>query len=101
MVANKSTGHPARAPKAARLNIRTTDEEKDLLERAAIARHTSTSRFVLDAALRSAEEVLATQTLFVLPPQRWEEFIEMLDRPARPIPALERAAARQRRTDGG
>jgi len=50
---------------------------------------------VLDAALRSAEEVLAEHTRFVLPHDRWAELVALLDRPARTIPALAQAAAKR------
>jgi uncharacterized protein (DUF1778 family) len=83
------------AQKVERLNIRATAEEKQLIERAAGAARTSSSRFVLDAALRSAEEVLAEHTRFVLPHDRWAELVALLDRPARTIPGLAQAAAKR------
>ena len=80
--------------KAERLNIRTTTAEKALVEQAARASHVTSSQFVLQAALRSAEEVLADQTRFTLPPEKWAEFVALLDRPARDLPALREAASR-------
>ncbi|MDO8962935.1 MAG: DUF1778 domain-containing protein [Coriobacteriia bacterium] len=86
--------------KGSRLSIRATDEEKHLLERAARASHVSASRFVMQAALRSAEEVLVDQSRFTLPPAQWAAFTELTDRPAREIPALKRAAGRPSPFDG-
>jgi uncharacterized protein (DUF1778 family) len=80
--------------KAERFNIRATRSEKTLVEQAARASHMTSSQFVIQAALRSAEEVLADQTRFVLPPDKWEEFVALLDRPARVLPRLREAASK-------
>ena len=80
--------------KTERLNIRTTQEEKELVEQAARLTHVSASQFVLRAALMSAEEVLVDQNRFVLPPESWRAFVDMLDRPARAIPSLKEAASK-------
>jgi uncharacterized protein (DUF1778 family) len=77
-----------------RLNIRATAEVKNLVEEAARTTHMTASAFVLQAALRSAQEVLADQTRFILPEEQWAEFSALLDRPAREIAALKQAAAR-------
>lgn len=79
------------ATKAARLNIRTSEEEKRIVEQAAQVARVSASAFVMEAALRSAEEVLADQTVITVSPDGWDAFAAMLDRPAREIPALRRA----------
>lgn len=77
-----------------RFNIRTTPDEKTLVALAAQATRMSMTEFIRQAAMRSAEEVLAEQTRFALPPDKWAAFVEALDRPAREIPALKRAAAK-------
>lgn len=82
--------------KTSRINIRATDSEKVLVETAASATHTTSSRFILQAALREAEDVLASQTRYVLPSEKWNEFTDLLDRPARRIPALKKAARKPR-----
>jgi uncharacterized protein (DUF1778 family) len=82
------------AAKDRRLNLRVSAEAKSLVEQAARATHMTASAFVLQAALRSAQDVLADQTRFVLDPERWAEFTAMMDRPAREIGALKQAAAR-------
>jgi uncharacterized protein (DUF1778 family) len=84
----------ATAPaKTDRLNIRATAYEKALVELAARVSRVTTSQFVLQAAMRSAEDVLADQTRFELPEEKWLAFEEALDRPARVVPALARAIA--------
>jgi len=77
-----------------RFNIRAKSDEKALVEAAASATHMTTSQFVMMAALRSAEEVLADRTRFVLPPDEWEAFVLALDRPAREIPAVANATSK-------
>lgn len=86
--------HRAKTTKGSRLNIRATEDEKRLLERAAEMTHVTASQFVMRAALRSAEEVLGDRTRFLLPPQQWEDFARSLDRPAQVISALQRAASK-------
>ena len=84
----------ATSMKDQRLNIRITAEAKNMVEEAADATSMSASAFVVQAALRSAQEVLADQTRFTLPPEVWTQFTALLNRPAREIPALKQAAAR-------
>lgn len=81
--------HPGRRDD--RFNIRATGREKALLARAAELARMSTSQFVLRAAVVQAEEVLADQTRFELPSDKWDSFVEAMDRPEREIPALRRA----------
>jgi uncharacterized protein (DUF1778 family) len=77
-----------------RLNIRASQAEKAVVEEAASVRHMGVSQFMLQAALRSAEEVLADQSRFVVPAGKWRDFLALLDRPARVIPALADAASK-------
>jgi uncharacterized protein (DUF1778 family) len=77
-----------------RLNIRASAEVKQLIEEAARAVHMTASAFVLQAALRSAQDILADQTRLVLPPKQWAAFTALLDRPARAVPALREAASK-------
>lgn len=80
--------------KAERLNIRISEDQKRLVEQAASLSRQTTSQFVMQAALRSAEEALADSTRFVLPPEQYKAFTAALDRPAREILALKKAASR-------
>ncbi len=77
-----------------RLNIRASAEVKRLVEEAARATHMTASAFVLQAALRSAQDVLADQTRFILAPDQWSAFTAVLNRPAREIGALGQAASK-------
>ncbi len=81
--------------KASRLNIRASARQKSKLKRAARIQQTTMSDFVLDTAVKAAEEVinqqkLADQTHFVLPKAQWEAFCAALDAPPKRKPALRR-----------
>jgi uncharacterized protein (DUF1778 family) len=54
----------------------------------------STSAFVLSHATQAAREVLADRTTFVLPDDRWDAFVQVLDREERPMPGLAAFLAR-------
>jgi uncharacterized protein (DUF1778 family) len=76
------------------LNIRVTEDEKTIVEQAADLSHMAMSQFMLQAALRAAEEVLADQTRVVVPADKWDEFVTLLDRPTRVLPGLREAASK-------
>jgi uncharacterized protein (DUF1778 family) len=60
------------------------------LRAAALAERKSVSEFVLDTALREAEERLADRRVFTLDAKRWGAFVAALDAPPRRNPRLER-----------
>jgi uncharacterized protein (DUF1778 family) len=68
-----------------RLDLRVTAREKDLIREAADAAHQDISTFARDTLLQRAERVLAERRAFFLPPDRWDAFMEVLDRP---VPTL-------------
>jgi uncharacterized protein (DUF1778 family) len=78
----------ARAKRTNRLNIRATKTEKRLLEAAAAREATTVSDFVLESACTRAEDILAEEKHFQLPPDRWKAFVSALDRPIQPKPRL-------------
>ena len=77
-----------------RLELRLEPSRRRLLDRAAEATGMSTSAFVLNHATEAANQVLADRTKFVLPAERWDEFVRLLDREARPQPELAAFLAR-------
>jgi uncharacterized protein (DUF1778 family) len=83
--------------KEQRLQIRVDPQRKQMLERAAGATHQNLSAFVLQAASRYAEEVLAERRLIDLPPQAARAFSEALAQPARVNERLTAALGRPRR----
>ena len=79
---------PTTAFKTERIDVRTTTEAKDLLQRAASAAHKNVSEFLLDAGLTAAAETLADRRVFVLDDAKWRAFQAALDRPVRKKPRL-------------
>lgn len=77
-----------------RLELRLEPGRRQLLDEAAAASGMSTSAFVLSHATEAAREVLADRTSFVLPPERWDAFVQLLERPERPQPELAAFLAR-------
>jgi len=74
--------------KTRRIEIRMTEEERDLEQAAAAARGQSLSEFVRQAARREAEQVLAEQTRIVLNDEESERFLAALEEPAAFEPGL-------------
>jgi uncharacterized protein (DUF1778 family) len=66
-----------------RWNLRVEDAEDELVRAASEASETKFSSFVRVAAVAEARRVLADRTRFPLDQSQWEEFMELLDRPAR------------------
>lgn len=83
--------------KEQRLQIRVDPQRKQLLERAAGAAHQSVSAFVLGAASRHAEAVLAERTVVELSPQTAQAFSDALAQPARVNERLAAALDRPQR----
>jgi uncharacterized protein (DUF1778 family) len=77
-----------------RLELRLEPGRRQLLDEAAAASGMSTSAFVLAHATEAARDVLADRTSFVLPAERWDAFVQLLERPERPQPELAAFLAR-------
>jgi uncharacterized protein (DUF1778 family) len=80
-------------PKSDRLEIRLRAEQRRLLHEAAAASAMSVSAFVLMHATDAAKSILADRTLFDLPAERWDEFVDLLDREPQPMPGLSKLLA--------
>jgi len=76
------------------IQIRTSADTKAILNQAATLRGQKLSEFMLDSARRQAEDTILDQRSFFLDPAAHEEFLAMLDAPARPTKKLR---ARMRR----
>jgi len=68
--------------KTRRIEIRMTDEERDLEQAAAASRGQTLSEFVRQAARREAEQVLAERTSIVLNAEEASRFLAALDDPS-------------------
>jgi uncharacterized protein (DUF1778 family) len=84
-----SAGKPQARPRET-LNIRIRAEERGLIDRAAAARGTNRTDFILDAARRAAEDTLLDQALISVGAKAYAEFIARLDAPAKPNERLRR-----------
>lgn len=74
--------------RSSRIDLRATREEERLIRLGAERRGENFTRFILKSACNEAEIALADQTRFNLPPDKFEQFVAALDRPAKGIPAL-------------
>lgn len=93
MAYNVSTNMPnpsARSKRTQRLNLRATQSEKSLLETAASRQGSTVSDFVIKSACSRAEDILAEERNFELPPDRWKAFVSALERPVRLKPRLKK-----------
>lgn len=81
-------------PKSDRLELRLDPTQRRLLAEAAAANGVSVSAFVLDHATEAARDVLADRTTFVLPDERWDAFVDLIERDARPSSKLASFLAR-------
>ena len=76
--------------KDTRIDLRIENSQKDFLVYAATLNNQKLSAFVLDSALKEAEELVASKDHFALPERQWKAFCAALDRPAREIPKLKK-----------
>ena len=79
-----------RTTRSEKLDLRLTVEAKRILATAAAAERRSLSDFVLESALRRAQEALADRRSFHLDAEQWKAFMAALDAPPRDLPRLKR-----------
>jgi uncharacterized protein (DUF1778 family) len=80
--------------KDTRLHIRCDQDVRHLLDRAAAYAHMTVSEFVLRNAVEQAQSVVQAHEAITLSPQDFEAFMNALDTPTQPTPALQRAFQR-------
>ena len=76
--------------KEARVQLRMSALQKDVISRAADLKQTTMTNFMVEQAFHAAQQILADQTHFYLSPEKWDEFCAALDAPPRELPALRR-----------
>lgn len=76
--------------KDTRIDLRIENTQKDFLVYAASLQNKKLSAFVVDCALKEAEELVSNKIQFALPQQQWKAFCTALDQPAREIPKLKK-----------
>ena len=96
----KTPSKPKTACKDVKIQIRLQPAQKELIAHAARLRQTTLSHFILENACDAAEQVLADQVHFVLPPEHWEAFCKALDAPPRDCPGLKKLLTEASVLDG-
>jgi uncharacterized protein (DUF1778 family) len=76
--------------KTQRWNMRVAEDVDTIVRLAAEQTDQPLTDFVVQAARVVAEDTLADRRVFRLEEAAWNEFVEVLDRPARPVPELAR-----------
>jgi len=76
--------------KSDRIDLRVKESQKNYLMHAAALRDVKLSTFVLESALKEAEDVVNQNVHFALPDKQWKAFCDVLDRPAREVPRLKK-----------
>ena len=76
--------------KDTRIDLRVENSQKDFLVYAASLKKIKLSAFVLNCAIKEAEDMVASKTQFTLPEAQWKAFSAALDRPARDNPKLKK-----------
>lgn len=79
-----------RAGRGETINLRASQRQKLLIDRAAEALGRSRSDFMLETACREAESVLLDRRYFFLSDNEFKKFTVMLDSPPRDNPRLRR-----------
>ena len=87
------TTPPTRA-RTRRLEVRTTDEERELIDRAVYALGTDVSSFVVREVVSAAREVLADRNQFVLSEEARAEWERVNRGAAKDLPGLRRLMQR-------
>jgi uncharacterized protein (DUF1778 family) len=72
------------------INLRVSQGQKSLIDRAARALGRNRSDFMLETACREAESVLLDRRYFSLPDEEFRRFAAMLDKPTASNPRLAR-----------
>ncbi|MFM8258392.1 MAG: DUF1778 domain-containing protein [Vulcanococcus sp.] len=83
-----------RAAKSSRIELRATEADRDLLDRAAAALGTDRSSFLIAQGRLAAQRVLADREQFLLDAAGQREWERINSRPARNLPGLARLLER-------
>ncbi len=76
--------------KTQRIDLRTSEEVKRLLQEAAQSCHKSVSEFLLEAGISAAQQTLFDRRYFVLEEEQWRAFCDIMNRPVQSKPNLKR-----------
>lgn len=76
-----STDTTSTNPRGAKINLRASQRQKALIDKAAEALGRNRSDFMLESACKEAEAVLLDRRYFTLEPEEFKRFTAMLDKP--------------------
>jgi uncharacterized protein (DUF1778 family) len=68
-------------PRDVTINIRAKQNQRDLIDHAAIVQGKTRSEFMLESAYQKAQDVLLERSFFGLDEYRYQQFVELLDLP--------------------
>ena len=71
-----------RTAKSSRFGLRATPEQEAVLRSAAEICHRSLTDFIMESACQAAEQTLLDQRIFMVSGERYQKFLELLDRPS-------------------
>lgn len=78
-----------RSSREARINLRASSRQEQLIRAAAAASDKTLTDFVLDTAVTQAEKVLADRRYFLLSEEQWARFEQLLEAPVPATPKLD------------
>lgn len=78
--------------KSARINVRLSDRQRELIVDAAAVTGTSMSEFILVPAIERAASILASEQVTRLNAEVAEKFVAWMDEPAVVLPSMKRLA---------
>ena len=83
------------ATESARINLRTSQEAKTLIERAAALMGTTVSSFMLQNAFEAARRIVADNDTLLLSQQAFDAFVATCENPPEPTEALRALLAKR------
>ncbi|QQS48890.1 MAG: DUF1778 domain-containing protein [Acidobacteriota bacterium] len=90
----RKTGSRVARPRSARLDMRIDAQVKTLIERAAAITGQTLTDFAISNLVDSAMATIERHERLILTDRDRDRFLDALDRPAKPLPALTKAARR-------
>ncbi len=66
---------------SASISLRIDDSKRSLIDRAAAIVGTNRTAFILNNAMKAAQDVILDQTLFQVSDEKWNDFLRALDAP--------------------
>ncbi|MEG1211429.1 MAG: DUF1778 domain-containing protein [Leclercia sp.] len=82
------------AVKKQRIDLRLTDEDKNLIEEAAAMSNQTITQFMVNSASERAAEVIEQHRRLILNEGSWNRVMEAIDNPPEPNDRLKRAVKR-------